>query len=72
MVLVPTPAKIEYMREHISDSKVDELIAATVIGLCIAPVAVCLRFKPRRLLQAKVNTDDCVGNQEMGVELMNI
>ena len=58
MALVPTPADIQYMKEHIRDNKGDELIAANVVGLCIASVAVCLRFKSRRIVRTKINTDD--------------
>ena len=58
MALVPTPADIQYMKEHIRENKADEIIATNVVGLCIASVAVCLRFKSRRLLRTKIHTDD--------------
>ena len=58
MALVPTPADIQHIKEHIRENRGDEIIAANVVGLCIASVAMCLRFKSRRLVRTKINTDD--------------
>ena len=58
MALLPTSADIQYMKEHIGESKVVGLVAVNVSGLCIGITAVCLRVVSRRLVRAKIKADD--------------
>lgn len=46
------------MEEHINDSKVGDIIAVNVTGLCIAIFAVFLRFLSRRLVRTEIKADD--------------
>lgn len=58
MALSPTPADMQYMQEHINDSKVGDIIAVNVTGICIAILAVSLRFLSRRLVRTEMKADD--------------
>lgn len=58
MGLLPTPADIQYMQEHIRESKVRGVVAVNVSGLCITTVAVCLRLISRRLASTRIGSDD--------------
>ena len=58
MALLPTTADIQYMKEHIGESRVVGLVAVNVSGLCIAITAVYLRVVSRRLVRAKIKADD--------------
>ena len=58
MGLLPTPAEILYMKEHINDTKVPGILASNIVCLCIAFSAVSLRFISRRLVRAEFKIDD--------------
>lgn len=53
-----TPTEIQYLKEHISDSKVSSIIACCVSCGIIAYIAVGLRFFARRLVPSGVSVDD--------------
>lgn len=58
MSLIPTSADIEYMKNHVADTKVPGILAVNIAGLLIVLIAVALRFVSRRLVRAHYGTDD--------------
>lgn len=60
MSLIPTTADIEYMKAHVGETRVNEVIAVNVTGLVIAIAAVGLRFTSRLLRGVDVRADDWV------------
>ncbi len=57
-MVYPMPAEIQYMQEHINDSKVGQILATNTACSVIALLAVILRFTSRRLMKADRGADD--------------
>ena len=55
---LPTPAEIQYMKVHINDSKVSQILATNIACTLIALLAITLRFASRRLIKADRKADD--------------
>lgn len=54
----PTPEQIQYMKDHIGDSKVPGMIVSIVICLTSAYVVVALRFISRSFGKVKLRAND--------------
>ena len=56
--VTPSPAKLLYEQQHITDDRSASLIAANVVCVSLAFVAVCMRFTSRRMAKIKYQADD--------------
>ena len=56
--VTPSPAKILYEQQHITDDRSARLIAANVVCVSLAFIAVCMRFTSRRIAKIKYKADD--------------
>ena len=57
-MISPTPAELQYMKDHISDNRIPEVIATSVTCMLIGLAAIILRFVARYLIRAERKTDD--------------
>ena len=57
-MVLPTPAEVAYMEEHIHDTLVPRILAVTVTCMLIALIAVLLRMISRRMIPVPFMMDD--------------
>ena len=57
-MVLPTPADVVYMEEHIHDTQVPQIIAVNVLCMLIVLVAILLRIISRRMIPAPFKMDD--------------
>ena len=58
MATVPTPTELQYQQEHINDTQVPGLIAASVVCLFLGVTSVALRVWCRQMGRIKHEYDD--------------
>jgi hypothetical protein len=56
--VTPSPAKLLYEQQHITDDRSAPVIAANVACVTLAFIAVCLRFISRRMSKIAYKADD--------------
>ena len=57
-MVLPTSAEVLYMKEHIHESLVPQIIAVNVACMVLALIAILLRIISRRIIGARMKTDD--------------
>ena len=56
--VTPSPEKLLYEQQHLTDDRSATIIAATVICISLATIAVCMRFASRRIAHIDYKADD--------------
>lgn len=54
----PTPADIQYQKDHINDTRAPAVLTACIICFTLAVIAVFLRVLSRRMAAASLGKDD--------------
>lgn len=54
----PTPADIQYQKDHINDTNAPAVLTACIICFTLAVIAVSLRVLSRRMAAASLGKDD--------------
>ena len=58
VLVTPSPAKLVFEQQHITDDRSANLIAANVVCVTLGFIAVCMRFISRRMAKIAYKADD--------------
>ena len=58
VLVTPSPAKLLFEQQHITDNRSANLIAANVVCVTLAFIAVCMRFVSRQMAKIEYQADD--------------